>query len=85
MSEYKEKYNKYITSGNAEHLNNWLQKLDEKTRKSLVPQIKNDLRRLYIPGSRRWAQSKKSDFRAVCYAGCRSDKLLLAKRYKKHS
>lgn len=80
MSEYKEKYNKYITSGNAEHLNNWLQKLDEKTRKSLVPQIKNDLKRLYIyqaqgDGRRaRKATSGQCSMLAVAVISCYSRK-----------
>ncbi|MCY4765018.1 DUF6493 family protein [Klebsiella aerogenes] len=80
MIEYKEKYSKYITSGNAEQLNNWLQKLDEKTRKTLVPQIKNDLKRLYlyqVQGDGRWARRATSGqcaMLAVAVISCYSRK-----------
>lgn len=47
MSEYKEKYNSIIKSGNSQQLITWLRTLDVKTRHTLDMLVKKDVKRLH--------------------------------------
>lgn len=47
MSEYKEKYNGIIKSGDSQQLITWLKTLDVKTRHTLDMLVKKDVKRLY--------------------------------------
>ncbi|MDU2940789.1 MAG: DUF6493 family protein [Enterobacteriaceae bacterium] len=47
MNNVEEKYCKIIESGNSEQMIAFLKRLDEKTRRALVPLIKKDVKRLY--------------------------------------